>query len=165
MNKKAEMNRIGLIMGIFIAVIVALVLFQTSADQTAGVTTTYRVDNQTVTAPTVTAKYTDLAGVQTVIGTYSITNATSGEVLLSSNMTLVQRVASDGLLGVSLYNKQPSYNSQSVNLTYTYGPDGYVEDSGARSIVAIITLLSALAIAVAVMLPSVRESMKDMMTK
>ena len=84
------------------------------------------------------------------------------ENIVHANVSIVERVGTDGLKTVSIYTSSGSiYASKNVNISYTCGNDGYIEDSGIRSVVGLIIIVVALALAVFAMVPAVRESVID----
>ena len=157
MNKKGQVT-MGVLIVLAVAAIVGLVLFQESANQVAkanpsAVTT---VTNQTITFPAVGSKLI-LTG-QELVGTPVLTNATTGTLVPATNYTIQEEVrTSDGLKGIVLTAKAGYQNSVSTNISYTYYPDGYIDDAGGRSIAGIIVLLAAIAIAIFVLAPILKE--------
>lgn len=157
-NKKGEINPTVVII-IAIAAIVGMVLLQATASYTGAATTTASWSNKTVAVSTAT--YTDIQGAQNSVGSYTITNATGGETIASTNLSIVERVGDDGQLTLSILKNDARWNSKNVNVTGTYGPDGYINDSGGRSVAGLIILFFAIAIAIAVLVPSIRDSILD----
>ena len=147
-NKKGQ--SVGLVLVIAIGVIVALVLFQAAAGQAGKSTSTSTLSEGQYTLPA-NGACKDLVG-QELLDTATVTNKSSGTTF--GNVTVKERVSSvDGLKRIGICTDGTAWdsdtsNGRTVNITYTYGPEGYVGDSGARAIVGIIILLGAIAIAV-----------------
>ena len=156
-NKKGEIG-VGIVIVIAIIAIVGMVIFQTIAQYSGESTSTDSWVNYTVSLGATT--YTDIQGAQNIVGSYTIYNASnSTQQLGTNNVTVVERVGNDGQLTLAVQVIDGKWNSRSINITGTYGPDGYVSDSGARSITTLIILMTALALAVTIMVPSVRETL------
>ena len=143
----------GCIIVVAVSIIVALVVFQVIASYVGTSTTTVSQVNNSRTAPT-SGSCTDIQGFQEVIGTYQIVNGSS--VVPTSNVSVRNIVGVDGQLTASLCTHDPIYSNKLVNVTATYGPDGYISDSSGRSVTGLIVLLSALAIFVFA-IPNIRE--------
>jgi hypothetical protein len=151
MDKKGQMAMIGLLMMVFVAILVGVIIFQQIA-QTIGTTNTeYSYINQTKTlAATGSSIYlTDVRALSSVV----ITNATGGDVVPSSNYTITNNVVSDGSLTVQVTTNAGGWNGSSVNISGTAQPLTYIDNSGGRSMVSIILIFFALAIAVVAMYP------------
>ncbi len=136
----------GLILA-FIGVIVALALL--TGGITAGVgqlTTTSTITNETVTLPA-SGSYIDRADCINYGGTPIVTNATSGAVVPNTNYTFTTRVSpTNGLKVLTIKSTGGVFASTSINASYTCLPQGYAEDSAARSMTSLIILLSILAL-------------------
>ena len=113
-------------------------------------THTESVVNGTYTMP-VNGSTTELLG-QNVVGTdYIVTNASDGAYITSGNYTITQGLGSDGQIATLLTAVDAgNFQSKSVNVSYSYEPDGYVNESAGRAIAGLIIVFSALAIAFAV---------------
>lgn len=136
-----------------IAIIVGLVLLQPSASNVAKATQTY-FRNSTFTAPAVNGTI-DLVG-QELISTPLVINATSNTVISSGNYTIGERVSpTDGLKRIYFKTLDGAtvtgFNGKGVNISYTYGDEGYIDDGAGRSIAGLIIILASLALAVVVM--------------
>ena len=153
-DKKGQVEMGWLIM-VAVVIIVGLVIFQVIASYVASGSRTITESNTTRAAPT-TGSCTDIQGYQDIIGTPIITNATIGNAVPSSNVSLVERVGTDGQLTVSLCTYDARYSGINVNITGTFGPDGYIENSGARAVTSLIILFVAVAIFI-VAIPNLRE--------
>ena len=151
-NKRGQFS-LGIIITVAIAIIVGLILFQSIAGnvengtQSNGATTaTNALYTGVLNSPV------ELTG-QELVSVTGVTNRTGGNTVVPANYTIAECVrTTDNLkgicyksLGVGLGGATVSGNS-TVLVTYTYYPSGYIDDSGGRSITAIIILLAAIAI-------------------
>ncbi len=73
----------------------------------------------------------DLIG-QELLSVPTVINRTGAEVITTGNYTIAEGVStSTGVKTIILTTKAGSvYASKDVNISYTYGPDGYVDDTG-----------------------------------
>lgn len=151
-NKKGQ---VGMIVGVAIAIIVGLILFQAIAanvDQgtraNSGAITKL---NQTFTAPALNG-IQELTG-QELVSVIGVINATDGEQAVpSANYSIYECVkTSDNLKGICYKTTSAQFASKAVNVSYSYYPSGYIDDAGARSITGIIVLLTAIGIALVVL--------------
>jgi predicted Kef-type K+ transport protein len=150
MNKKGQLG-VGLIVVVAIAIIVGIILFQAVASNVDQGT---RANSGVVTV--VNGTYTgvlntpvELAG-QELVSLTSVGNATTGANVAAANYTVAECVrTSDNLKGIcytAVGVGSPAATGP-VKISYTYYPNGYIDDAGARSIAGIIVLLTALGIA------------------
>ena len=151
MNNKAQLG-IGALVTIAIAAIVCLILFQavaTNVEQgTRSATGAIASGANYQIIATSGVKY-ELVG-QELVTTTSVLNGTSGGTIPASNYTLAECVRpSDGLKGICYTGVNNGTNK--INISYSYYPDGYIDDAGARSIAGIILLLCAIGIAMVVL--------------
>lgn len=168
MNKKAETN--GMIYGfimIFIAVLVGLVLFEASANNIGETKQTGTATNTLVTMPA-NGAFTDLTG-QDLLSTPTVVNRTGAESYGTSgagNYTIYEGVsASTGVKTIVIRTDNAGTAGKLVNVSYTYGAAGYVDDSGTAAIIGIILILFAMAIVVIVLVPSARTAAMGMLGK
>lgn len=134
---------------VFVGAIIALVLIFVIADQVNLTTTTIEEVNTTVTAnaPNVTL---DVRGRQLIssINIFNTTNISQnlGERFGASLQTGISTTS--GLLSVQLVFNDTGVNfeGEEVNVSYTANPDGYISDSGGRSVTKLILIFAALAI-------------------
>lgn len=153
MNTK---TKVGTFISVFVAIVVALAIYSGGIVENVGnMRNTYTATNDTITSPA-EGEYTDITG-QELIGDYDVINQ-SGTVIETGDVQLVERVGDQGVKTISIFSPTNSnYTSTSVNVTYTYGPDGYAEDAGTRSVVLLIALFSALAIATIALWPAIKD--------
>jgi hypothetical protein len=150
MNKQAQLG-VGTIIVVAIAIMVGLVFFASIADN---------VDQATRTnSGVVTASNTLIVGVlntnveltgQELVSVTGVTNRTGGETVSATNYTISECVrASDNLKGICYKATGVGIPPATgpINVSYTYYPNGYIDDAGARSVTDIIILLTALGIA------------------
>lgn len=138
------------IMAVFIGAIIAATLIVNIADEVVLITNDNTITNTTVTAPAVNGTL-DLTG-RDLVTSFEVYNATNNTGSLSDSGVYLQTgKASDGLNSVQLVvnDTGATYASQSINITYSYRPDGHVgTGAGNVSITRLITLFAALAILV-----------------
>ena len=135
------------IMTIFIGAIITVVFIGSFADNIFEQTNTITNFNESVTGSAVNVSL-DLTG-RELVGTGIATNATSG-VLIPDAIISDQISLTTGLVSVvlTLNDTAEDYVGNPVNVSYTFNPDGYVNDTGGRSITRLILIISALAIVV-----------------
>ena len=151
MKKKAQMN-LGWFLVIAISIIVGLVLLNPIANQVTGSTSTENLINVSKTASTTDV---ELVGYQDVVGTYILTNATSGATIPTSNATLVTST-SNGDLRLYLHLSDSRWNSKVINISGTLEQTGYIKEGAGRQVTLLITIMTVLAIAV-FSIPNIRE--------
>lgn len=149
MNKKGFAG-IATFLALFVGIITAIALFQPSAANVATGTDQFSLVNRTFTAPSV-GNTIDMVG-QELFSTPIVTNATSGAVVPANNYTIAEGVSTvDGLKRVRYTALAGPYVSQSVNISYDYGAEGYMDDGGSRAIFDLVLVFGALAVAVIVL--------------
>lgn len=149
MNKKGNIDGLGVIIGTFLAVIVGLTIFSGSIIPTIGETTTLaNINNHSFTTPAVNATV-NLPG-KTASEVYII-NGTGSEsaAIGAGNYTITDNVVVNGELTATYQTLDNGMVGQIVNLSYVAQPTNYIADSGARSLTGLIAVFSALAILVA----------------
>jgi len=94
-----------------------------------------------------------------------VINATGNEVITSGNYTIVARVLqSDGNVRSTIIPADAKYNATAVKVSYTYRPDGYIDDSAGRSVASLIVLFVVIALVVFAMWGSnIKEAFEDWM--
>jgi len=158
----------GLILLAFIAALVGLVLTQTIASNISGFTDTILLSNTTVTAgayPTVNV--TDLTGQEFISGkVFNATNVSGVDLITNTNVSIGEGIsATTGLKSVQLTILDPQWASRSLNITYTYGPDGYVDNAAGRSVSNLILIFLAIGIAVVVLAVTMRPELMSTLDK
>ena len=150
MDRKGQVS-VGMVVILGIAAIVGLILFQAAAQETGkslpGLVT---ANNVTYTFPAAGSKLI-ITG-QELVGTILVMNSTDGSVVPATNYTVAEEVrTTDGYKGIVVTAKAGYYNSKSVNISYQYYPDGYIDDSGGRGVMGIVVVLAAIAVALIIL--------------
>jgi len=157
MNKQGEVGIMAFLI-VFIGIITALVLFQGLSPFLSTLRDTATASNVTYTLPNSTT--TDLTG-QELLSTPTVTNSTDVMGPISAgNYTIDEGVsATTGLKTIQFTWAAASEDAGQtpMNLTYDYGADGYLDNSAGRSIVGLISIFAALAIAVIALSPTLRS--------
>ena len=132
------------ILMVFVGVIITATLIVSIADQVVGDTTTQTLLS-TLTAPAVNSTL-DITGRDLVTST-SIVNA-SNISQTATGVTLQDAIGTSGLKTVQLTTADTgaAFAGTSVNVTYTFNPDGFINGAGARSITNLVIIFGALAI-------------------
>lgn len=161
-NRKGQMG-MGIVIVAFIGIICALILFQTisqyvgtSAMATAGSA------NYTTTVPAANSSI-DLLGQELVGAVTFLNGSNASHSIAAANFTVREGVDSTGVKGIILTSGDNKFQGTSVNVLYSYYPDGYIDDAGGRGIALIIPILAALAIAVIALAPTLKSGIMDMM--
>jgi len=161
-DRKGQIG-IGVIILVAVAVIIGAVILNTSADNLAILTQTVNTVNKTFTAPAINGNLTvEGQAVTSVIAT----NASSGTLIPASNYTITNYVLSNGQL-ISTFTSlggDGGWQGKSINLSYTYEPFGYDRNSGNRSVIGLVVVFFALAIAVVAITPVFQEKILDLVT-
>ena len=159
MNKKAQIT-VGAILIGFIGILVALILLQGTFPFIGASTNTYTLTNSTFTAPAAGSTI-DLVG-QELLGTAIVINQTSGSVVPASNYTIAERVSPiDGLKRISYRSNGGVFNSVGVNISYSYGQEGYIDDAGGRGVAGLIPIMAVLAIIAVAIGLAIKKGMFD----
>lgn len=150
---KNRKGQTGMLIGVAMAVIIGLVLFQAIAANveqgTRAISGTSLAANTTMTGTIGTV--VELTG-QELVSIIEVTNRSDGSVIPSTNYTFAECVrTSDNLKGICYTQKAGWWSAKGVNVSYAYYPNGYIDDSGARGITGIIVLLTAIAIILVVL--------------
>ena len=156
MNKKGQ--SVGLFIGIAIAIIVGLILFQAVASNVKqGTQTVTGVSTANITTDgAVLATPYPLTG-QELVTLNSVTNSTNGVAIGAVNYTVAECVRStDNLKGICYTADVAGEAVGEVTVNYDYYPEGYIDNAGSRAIAGIIILLTAIGIALVAM-KAVRE--------
>jgi hypothetical protein len=153
-KKKKGQVEIGIIITIFVAIIVGLALFLTTA-QTVGVaTSTIAVANESLGATVVngTAQYlTSYRSISDVV----IYNETGDFLIGSGNYTVTNNVVYNGAEAVMITPDTGAITKSKWQVSGTAEPLGYVGGAG-RSMALLIPVLFGLAIAILVLEPTIR---------
>ncbi len=133
----------------FFGLIIAATLIVPISDSVAGGTETITITNVTVTGATVNISLSvEGRELITQIEIYNASNTDAAtNSLIGSGGSLQTGFGSDGLREVQLIlnDSAAAFAGEDVNISYTANPDGYISNSGGRSITILITLFAALA--------------------
>lgn len=153
---------VGALIMSFIAVIVAIALLVGGiTNNVATLTTKVDVTGISFTAPAFGAVKVIDNNVQAVTNFVAV-NATSGAGISATNYTITNYVITNGnTLAVLNMSANSKFAGQPWTLNYTYEPLGYATDAGSRSIAGFIIVFCALALAVVVLVPTLRNNIVD----
>lgn len=161
MDRKAQVG-FGFIITAAVVILIGLALYSGTFAQNIGtMTKTTSVTNATMTMPAASATADMTPCGQRAI-TYVLNNASWGnETIPTTNYTVTQGTGSDGYRAARITTTANSvYASQSVKVTCTYEPKGYIAESSSRGIVGLIAIFMAILILVAA-LPPVKDKLFD----
>lgn len=152
MNKIEKKNKRGQAMGglvlLFIGIIVAAALIPQIANNQEAMRTTYTYSGKNV-APAVAGSAVYLTG-QNLLSTPTVVNLTGNQNCANNvSFTDVAVSPTTGVQTIKMTSDAQYVATEDcpfVNITYTYGPSGYIADSGGRTIAGLIVLFSALAL-------------------
>jgi hypothetical protein len=156
MNRKAQLISVGAIIIVFMSIIIGLALLSGSFANIGNVINTNTVVNSSQTFPVAGANLT-LTG--QAASSMTIINRTSGVVVPATNYTINNyNIDTTGSLYSYITGNPGTYGGNTVNVSYTYEPLGYAKESSNRTIVGLIAIFAALAIAVVALVPGIREA-------
>ncbi len=142
---------------VFIGAIIAIVIIGIVGTAIVGQTSTSSATNVTVTAPAVNATL-DLNG-RTLILQNDVSEASNAS---NTSVGLLLQTAISSTTGLqtvqlTLNDTAVAFAGASVNVSYTFDPDGYLSNSGARAIALLILIFGALGIMVFVIVVFIKE--------
>lgn len=157
MNRKGQ----GLtILLVFVGIIVALAMYQGLDPFMGQATGTATLTNSTFTSPAAGSTI-DLTG-QELLSTPIVSNRTGQAVVPASNYTIEERISTvDGLKRITYTSRAGPMAGQAVNISYSYGREGYIEDAGGRGIANLIPLFAALAVALIALSAIYKDKIMD----
>jgi hypothetical protein len=164
-SKKAEsdMNVMGIILIAFVAIVVGLAFYQSIVSYVGQVTGVSLTTSVNATVPvTAVGVITELPG-QELVSTIYVVNRTTGETIGAANYSLYECVKTSSSMKGICYKPLVAGQAQGVNITYSYYPEGYIDDAGGRSLALLIPIFAALAIAIVALVPALRSGVMDMM--
>jgi hypothetical protein len=169
MNKKGqnEMGMIAVFIGIFVAVIVGIALFQASAQQVGEASDLFTLENVSMPSAAVAGEAQYLTDFKSISGLV-VFNATNDVEVPSSNYTATNNVIdpTTGGLSVNITPIVTGLNNTWAAGTWTVDGTGqtpeYISDSGARAVARLIIIFFALAIAVVTIIPTLRSKVLGM---
>jgi len=157
-NKKGQVDLgLGTLLIMFIVIVVGLALVQPIFSNQAQMTTTYTYTSNALARPSAGTTY--LSG-QDLLSTPVVVNQTGTVDCYGAtkNLTILEGInPTTGLKGIKLTVSGLHENCTKLNVSYSYGAEGYVADSGARSIVGNIGLFAVLGLLAAVIYYYFRE--------
>lgn len=154
MNNKGQMN-LALVLSIFIGIIVGLVLLVGTYPYIGDATNSQTITNGQITTPAAAATI-DITG-QDLLSTPVVTTP-AGVVISDGNYTIAEAVSeTSGVKRIQYTTIGTEYDATLVNVTYTYGPEGYIESAGGRSVAGLIAIFGALAIAILSLVPILKS--------
>lgn len=143
-----ENKYLGMIILAAVGILFAMAMIPSIASNQAAMVNTVNQANETVTA----AQFTDGAGYalkgHDATGLIVINN--SNTLLSSGNYTVTSRVlqSTGNVRSVIKASATSEYNATAVKVSYSYSPDGYVDDSAARSVAGLIVLFTVIGLVV-----------------
>ena len=144
MNKQAQLGIGGFVL-LFIGIIVAIALLPAIADNVSTLSDTVTATNVTYTAPAANGTI-DLGTAQELITLIHVTNHTDGTVVGAGNYTIAEGISATTGKKVVQYTSgvDANYVGDGVNVSMTYGAEGYADNSGARGMSKVILIFAAL---------------------
>lgn len=154
MNNKGNLGMIGLVITAFIGLLVGIVLLNGGIYENVGtVTNTRTATNLTVTSPANGSTAAILG--QAIEGSVTVTNETHDDI--SSEFIFASSQVLNGAFTGTITTNIANNANKNVNLSYTYQPDGYIQQAGGRSVAGLIAVFAALAVAVFALVPALRS--------
>lgn len=167
MNSRGQQgDMLKMIIVAFMAIIVGISLFIAAGADIAETTNTVTVSEQTLTAPAANASI-NLNG-KLVESGYTFVNATGRELItIPGNFTVENNQLVSGTLTARLTAGAAAneYQGTSILANYTYQPDGYISESGGRSVATLIMIFFALAIMVVALVPALRSGVMNLFSR
>ena len=164
MNKQAkgDFNYAGMIVIAAIALIIGTSLFASNIGNDIGrMTNTFTITNQSVTTAA-NGAYVDLTG-QELVGDYAVNNGTPYVTNGAIGVTIEESVSTvTGTKRVRMKTNNATWASKPINVTYTYGSEGYADSAGSRAIAALIAVFFALLIMVVALTPVLRSGLLEL---
>lgn len=140
---------------VFIAVIVGIALFQSSAQNVGTVTNTYTVNLSKTLANAGSSIY--VTNYRAITGV-TIVNATDqSDTVPAASYTVTNNVVYNGGLSTQIATVNGTWNSSAVYVQGTGQPTTYSDNAGVRSMATLIVIFFALGIAVIALYPVFRE--------
>jgi hypothetical protein len=159
---------IGTFIAVFVTVLVGAVLLTAVASSAATVSQTGYANrttgDQQVTIGTL-GTITCLTG-QELLDTPVVINSSGGATITSGNYSITEAVCSTtGVKSVVYTQNAINDSGHTFNISYTYGVDGYADNSGARAVSTLIIIFMALAVTVVALTPVMRSKIVDFMRR
>lgn len=160
MNRKGQ-TEVGMLIVIAMVAIIGAILMQASAQSVGDVINTVDVANESVSSVngTVNGTLTQLSG--KLVSDVVIYNATD-IIVATGNYTIFNNQVVNGIETAVINVSAPPYlQPDNWNVSYTYQPTTYDASSGGRAVAGLIILFFALAIAIAMLVPTLRSKILD----
>lgn len=146
-------NGVGVLFGMFIIAMIAIVLLQSTGDNVNTSTATRTEANHSVTMGGVGINNATLNG-KNFEGTVTVSgmkNFSTWGVFTSTNYTVYQ-TTSEGkqVVKIGVLSNSTGLAFNTVNVTYTYHPEGYVSNSAGRSIMTLVLVIMALGLLITI---------------
>ena len=155
---------LGLFLVAFIVIIVGLVLFQAIAQTVGSVTSTTSLAVTQYT-PAAAGLAIDLPG-QELFSVPVVLNDTGSAVDCAANFTIAEGVSPRTGTKRIIMTSDATYDAavvcSNVNVSYDYAAEGYIDDSGARSVALLIVILTAMAVFSIALIPAFRNGIVDL---
>jgi hypothetical protein len=166
MNKKGQDNNIlGFTILAFVVIIVGLALLTSSTTNIGQSVNTYAyAENGVVPAAAGEIKW--MTG-QSLLSTPTVINQSAVQNC-ASNVTFAEGVnPTTGVKAIKMTTNAlwTTAECSKLNITYTYGGDGYIDDSGGRAIANLIPIFFVLAIAIVALVPTLRNGALNLFGK
>jgi len=161
MNRKAQINVLGVLLIAFVGIIIGIALFQVVSQTVGDATNTYDMANQSVSSVNATYSLTGQS-----VSSVVVYNATGDVIVSSGNYTVTNNQVVDGTLTARIaVAADVIYQGGDWAISYTYEPDGYIDSAGGRGVALLIPIFAALAIAVLALVPAFRNGVMDLLGK
>lgn len=138
-----EVNKVGILISIFISLIIGIVLLGTTADQVyQGTNGIYTSENESITLSNSTAVSLSNDWVTTVT-TVLADNGSANFTLVEDIDYTVASLDSDDVATITL-NSTADADGNTSYVTYTYQDNNYIRNSSSRVLINLLTLFFAL---------------------
>lgn len=164
-----------LVMMIFVGAIIAVVFTAEIANTNSLNTNTFTLNNFSVSPGPATNASVALEGRQFIVGTafqvWNLSNGTAGNPILLSgggNATIqTETINGAETVTVHLFQNGSAFTLEELNVTYTFGREGYLTRTADRSIINLVLIFAALGavVFVLVVLLGKGSTMKELMEK
>jgi hypothetical protein len=151
----------GLIVIAAVCILIGASVFPSLGNDVGVMTGTQAVTNKvfSIGANGVTV---DLIG-QELLSTPVVTNKTDGVTIGATNYTIAEGVSSStGYKTIQYKTVGTAFASRDVNITYTYGAAGYIDNAGGRAMIPLIFVFFAILLLVIALTPALRSGIMDM---
>jgi len=173
MNKKGQIEiGIGSLISVFIVVLVGTILLVQVA-QDVGISSNTVNHTLNIAAGSITINTTiDMEGQDLITSAPLVVNGTGGQTVTADNYLIEEAVSTSTgvktitfrLLKAGTYEgaNLTANGANGLDITYVFGPDGYISSSGARSMASIIVVFFALVIGLIALEPIMKSRILEM---